>query len=283
MELKPPIVSDFDSGLFIVTLNRGEEGNPLNPELLTSLEETLSRGFGDPETRVVLLRSNTDTFSVGMDLSALAGGGARSGELGSGEENMLKEAILSYSRILNAIYSGRKPVICSVSGDVRAGGVGLVCACDIVCATHEATFSLSEVLFGLVPANVLPYLLGLRVPPGKARYLALTTRQITADEAFALGIVDELADRGDMETTLKNRVRQLMRSSPEAMSRVKRLTADMAWKDMEYSRRVAVEALAEIAADPAVLDAVRAFRDGATPPWFSRFKPSHNLFLEETQ
>jgi enoyl-CoA hydratase/carnithine racemase len=279
VELKPPIAVDFDSGLLIVTLNRGDEGNPLNPELLSSLEETLSRGFADPETRVVLLRSNTDTFCVGMDLSALMNSKAQ----GSERKNTLKEAVQGYSRVLNSIYEGPKPVICLVTGDVRAGGVGLVCACDVVCATPEAAFNLSEVLFGLVPANVLPYLLGLRVTPAKARYLALTTRQITGVEALALGIVDELAERGKIETTLKKRVRQLMRSSPAALASVKRLTGDMAWKDLEYSRDLAVETLAEIASDPAVLEAVGAFRDGMTPPWFSRFKPSQPLFLEESE
>ncbi len=278
MELKPPIGTDTDSGLLIITLNRGDEGNPLNPELLSSLEENLSRGIADPDIRVILLRSNRDTFSVGMDLSALVEGSA-----GGGDEKKLKEAIQSYSSVLNSIYDAPKPVICSVSGDVRAGGVGLVCACDVVCATPEAAFNLSEVLFGLVPANVLPYLLGLRVTPGKARYLALTTRQITGTEAHALGIVDELAERGKMETTLKNRVRQLMRSSPSAIARVKQLTADMTWKDLEYSRHLAVETLAEIAADPVVLEAVQAYREGMTPSWFSRFKPSQTLFLEKTK
>ena len=279
MELTPPVVTDTDSGLLMITLNRGDKGNPLNPEMLSSLEEALTRGFSDSAVKVILLRSSSDTFSVGMDLTALWEGSAT----GIDVEERLRDAVSSYSRVLNIIYDGPKPVICSISGDVRAGGVGLVCACDVVCAAPEATFSLSEVLFGLVPANVLPYLLGLRVTPGKARYLALTTRMLRGDEAHTIGIVDELIEREKMETSLKKRVRQLMRSSPDALTRVKRLTADMAWKDLNYSRKAAVEALTEVAGDPAVLEAVKAFREGMTPSWFSRFKPSKTLFLEENK
>ena len=185
--------------------------------------------------------------------------------------------------MLDTIYGCSKPVICCVSGEVRGGGVGLACACDIVCATRGALFNLSEVLFGLAPANVFPYLLGYRVTPQKARYLALSTRELAAEEALCFGIVDELSDREKMETTLKNRIRQLMRCSPAALARVKALTADMRWKDLEQSRRIAVTTLTEIASDPATIEAIRAFRDGMTPSWFSTYKPSQKLFLEEIQ
>lgn len=278
MELTPPVTATGDSGLLIITFNRGKSGNPLNPEMLSSLEESLTRGFSDPDTKVILIRSNSDKFSIGMDLAALLEGGSD-----KDRKKNVSDAVESYSRVLNAIYTGSKPVVCLVSGDVRAGGVGLVCACDVVCATPGASFCLSEVLFGLVPANVLPYLLGLRVSPGKARYLALTSREITGKEAHLLGIVDELAERDAVEKLLKDRIRQLMRSSPEAIARVKRLTADMTWKDLSGNRAAAVEALAGIAADPAVLDAIKAFSEGMTPSWFARFRPDQKLFLEENE
>jgi len=278
VELTSPVTASVDSGLFIITLNRGESGNPLNPDMLSSLADSLTRGFTDSETKVILIRSNRDTFSIGMDLSALLEGSGN-----TGAEKRVREAVESYSRVLSAIYTGEKPVVCLVSGDVRAGGVGLVCACDVVCATPGATFSLSEVLFGLVPANVLPYLLGLRVSPAKARYLAMTCSEVTGKEAHIMGIVDELAERETMEKLLKNRVRQLMRSSPEAIARVKRLTAEMTWKDLPASREAAVKALTALAGDPAVLDAVQAFKEGMTPSWFARFRPAQKLFLEENE
>ncbi|MBN1685730.1 MAG: enoyl-CoA hydratase/isomerase family protein [Spirochaetales bacterium] len=273
MELNTPVESTEDSGLLIVTLNRGKEGNPLTPHSLSALEAAFRKACADPAIRVILLRSNADTFCTGMDLPLLADNG--------GDMTALEEAVTSYSSVLNAIYACDKPVICCVSGEVRAGGVGLVCCCDIVCATGDSVFSLSEVIFGLVPANVFPYLLGYRVTPQKARYLALTTRQLTAAEALSLGIVDELADRGKMEQTLKARIRQLMRCSPDALSRVKRVTAGMTWKDLQDARAIAVKTLTDIAADPAVLEAIRAFREGMTPSWFSTHKPSQKLFLEE--
>ena len=73
-----------------------------------------------------------------------------------------------------------------------------------------------------------------------------------------------------------------MRSSPEGLARVKRLTAEMSRDDLDGSRELAVKALTEIAADQSVLEALRNFADGMTPPWFSTYKPSQKLFLEDT-
>lgn len=267
--------TQLDSGLLILTMNRGNEGNPLNLDLLRELRRAFETGVRDPEVRAVLLRSNSDRFCSGMDLTALLSGtGDRSGEI-------LRESIKAYSAVLAGIHACPKPVVCSLSGEVRAGGVGLVCACDIVVATSETTFALTEVLFGLVPANVLPYLLGLRVSPQKARYLALSANTVGADEALRIGLVDEVEQRDGMNRRLRTIIRQLMRSSPEALAHVKRLTRDMLWQDLDTSRESAIDTLDELASDPRVLDGIRAFQDGRTPRWFSRFKPQTDLFYTE--
>lgn len=275
MGIISPVEGVADSGVFIVTLNRGDEGNPLNPDSLVKLQECLDYGISSNDIRVLLLRSNARTFCTGMDLDALSGQ--------SGGTAELRKAVEGYSGLLNAIYTAPKPVIGMVSGEVRAGGVGLACACDILCATPDSSFGLGEALFGLVPANVLPYLLGYRVTPQKARYLALTTRPISGEEAHRLGVVDELSGPEGMERLLKDRIRRLLRCSPEALGRIKSLTSQMPGIDRQSSIDAAVETLVEVASDPKVLTAIREFREGTTPPWFSRYKPSHKLFQEENR
>ena len=260
-----------DSGLLILTLNRGDEGNPLNLAVLKHLRQAIEDGTNAPEIRAILLRSNSDTFCIGMDLAALLSDKSdRGGDL--------RESIEAYSAVLTGIYASPKPVVCMLSGEVRAGGVGLACACDIVVATAETTLALTEVLFGLVPANVLPYLLGLRVSPQKARYLVLTAKTVEADEALRIGLIDEIEGRETMNRRLRTLVRQLMRSSPEALSEAKRLTRDMLWQDLDTSKESAIRALEHLANDPKVLEGIRAFREGQTPDWFSRFKPEADLF-----
>ncbi len=273
MELTPPLEEYVDSGLFTITLLRGDTGNLLNPAALSALRDSLQQALSDSSIRAIFIRSSTDTFCMGMDLPALA--------RADGETAALQEAISVYSGILSTIYQCEKPVIALVTGEAHAGGMGLACACDIVCATPDASFCLSEVLFGLVPANVMPYLLGYRLSPQKARYLSLSTRKLSGEEAYRLGIVDELAHRKDMERLLKNRIRQLLRSSPKALAATKDLTAKMAGKDYEFKTKTAAEALLEIASDPGVLEAIRAFQEGMTPVWFTTYKPSQKLFPGE--
>lgn len=273
MDLTPPLEEYTDSGLFVITLSRGDTGNLLNPALLAALDDSLQRAILDDAIRTVLIRSNSDTFCKGMDLPALSNADA--------DKNALHDAVNAYSGILSTIYLCEKPIIALVTGEAHAGGMGLACACDIVCATPDASFRLSEVLFGLVPANVLPYILGYRLTPQKARYLALSTRELSGEEAYRLGIVDELAERTDMERLLKNRTRQLLRSSPKALAVTKDLTAAMTGKDYGFTIKTAAAALLTIASEPEVLEAVRAFQDGMTPSWFTTYKPAQKLFLEK--
>lgn len=275
MELNPPLERISDSGLLIITLNRGEQGNLLNPSVLSSLSQALQDGFLDSSIRVILLRSNTAAFCNGMDLGALSDRGR--------DTTQLTEAVKSYSRLLNSIYTSGKPVIALITGETRAGGVGLACACDIVCATPGASFGLSEAFIGLIPANVLPYLTGYRLTPQKARYLSLTAKTLSGEEAHRLGVVDEIAEPKDMEKLLKTRVRQLLRCAPEALAHIKRLTGQMAGNDHEHSMKIAVETLIDVASHQGILDAIAGFEEGMSPPWFSKFKPSHRLFQGDNQ
>ena len=141
--------------------------------------------------RAILLRSNGPAFCLGMDLARL--GRARAARRPGAEA---EKAVDRYAGVLKAIFSATLPVVCLVEGEVKAGGVGLVCACDIVVAGERATFELGEVIFGLIPANVLPYMLSLRMAPQKARYLVMSSRRISASEALRLNLVDEVVPAG---------------------------------------------------------------------------------------
>ena len=262
-----------DCGLLILTLSRGALGNPLNKELLTIFENALSECEDNDDIRAVLVRSNTDRFCIGMDFNALMGANTL------GDRDALRNSITAYSRVLSRIYSLPKPVVCVISGEVRAGGVGIVCACDIVIATPDSELSLSEVLFGLVPANVLPYLLGLRVSPAKARYLVITSKVLTGREGYEAGLVDELAERDGIERAIRTHVRQIMRSSPKAIETAKRLSEELIWQDLDYRKRRAIETLDGLARNEQVLNAIQAYQEGMVPDWFARYKPSVNLYL----
>ena len=264
------------NGVSVITLANSKNGNPLNPGLLNGLHDALEQSFHHDKTRVIILRSNGKRFCIGMDFIALS-----EGMEVSTAGTVLRASIETYSGILAQMYEGNKPVICLVNGEVRAGGIGLVCASDMVFATQSTEFTLSEVLFGLIPANVLPYLLGLRVSPQRARYLILSSKTISAQDALTYGIVDEIHDAEQMEKATRTVVRQLLRSSPDALSRVKQFTGELLWNPVSELRDRAIDELIGAVESGDALTAIQAFQNGETPEWFSRYKPEEPLFLEE--
>ena len=169
-------------------------------------------------------------------------------------------------------------MVCLVDGEVKAGGVGLAVACDIIVATERATFELGEVIFGLIPANVLP-LLTLRVSPQKARSLVLSSRRISAREALHLDLVDDVVPPVDAEGKVREIFKRLLCSSPHALAAAKEFTAELIGATPAEASALARQRLVELMHDPRTLDGVRAFQEGHTPSWFSRFRPSRPLAL----
>jgi methylglutaconyl-CoA hydratase len=161
-----------DSGAAVITLCDSAGGNTLSPALLQELQHAVEAAFADAAVRVVVLRSDGEDFCLGMDLGSFAAAG--------GDEGAARSGSALYGRLLWTLFSGPKPVVTVVRGRAKAGGVGLVAASDVVVAVPEARFQLSEVYVGMIPATVLPYLLGNRMPLQKARYLVLTAQELEA-------------------------------------------------------------------------------------------------------
>ncbi|HUI69067.1 MAG TPA: enoyl-CoA hydratase/isomerase family protein, partial [Spirochaetia bacterium] len=192
-----------DSHVAVITLNDGEHGNLLSPESLGELSAAIKRSQMERDVRAVLLRSSGPSFCLGMNLSRIAD----STKADAYEE--ARRAVSLYGELLHGIFSSPLPFVCLLQGDVKAGGVGLVCACDIVVATEDVSFEMAEVLFGLIPANVLPYLLALRVPAQKVRYLVMSSKKLDAKEALRLNLVDELVSIEDAEKKVRDVMKRL--------------------------------------------------------------------------
>ena len=271
----PRIEQYVDSQVAVVTLNDGEHGNLLGPEMLEELSDAFERSWKDPEVRAILLRSNGPDFCRGMDLARLDGSAVPGGS------DQAQQSVARYAGLLDSIFTTGIPVVCLVQGEVKAGGVGLACVCDIVLATEGSGFELGEVLFGLIPANVLPYLLAVRVPPQKARYLVVSSQRITAAEALRLNLVDEIVTSSGAEKRVREILKRLLRSSPQALSDAKSFTFELIGKSPAEAAALGRRKLVDMLGDPATLAGVKAFQDGDVPPWFSRFAPQRPLVVEE--
>ncbi|MCK5241216.1 enoyl-CoA hydratase/isomerase family protein [bacterium] len=260
-----------DSQVAVITLSHIQSGNVLNMESLSALQQALQAAVSDEQIRVIVLRSQGNPFCLGMDLQAL--------QTLEQDESTAKKTVDLYVEVLTSIYTAPQPVIAVVQGAVKAGGVGLAGACDVIVATEQSTFEMTEVILGLIPANVMPFIYSLRLPPQKLRYLVLTAKQLNAEEAKQLNLVDEVVPAESMERMIKGMIKKFFRASPQALAETKRFTNVLFGEKMETGSRLAKEKLLNMIQNPEVMKAIRAFNEGEVPSWFGKFKPEKPVVL----
>lgn len=260
-----------ESGLAVITLSDSENGNKLNDGSLNELHKFVNNAIADKDVRVILIRSNGENYCLGMDLVFLQQKGK--------DKQLAENTINLYGDLLLNIFNSPKPVISLINGNVKAGGIGLVAACDIIIASEKSSFELSEVLFGLIPANVLPFIFSMRLTPQKARYIILTAKKLKADEAKSIGMVDEVFSEDKLEKGTKGILKTLFRSSPKAIARTKEFTSSILSKSFKEACDMARKELIELISDNDVIDAVKAFNEGDMPPWFDKARLKKPLVL----
>ena len=181
----------------------------LTAELVARLLSELQNARS--EARVITLESNSEVFCTGLDLTLL-----------SEQDEALSATVTGFAAVLREIEAAPRPVIALVDGAALGGGLGLACAADIVIATTRATFGLPETLFGLVPALVFPAI-ARRIGVARARWLALSAATISANDAWRIGLVDELTD--ELETTLGRYLARCERLDANALAEVKSIAS----------------------------------------------------------
>lgn len=246
------------SGARWLWLDRPAQRNSLSPELLSALREALSRADSDPAVRVICLTGAGDrAFCSGADLGSVASGG---GLLAAHEGRR------AYAALLLELSRLGKPVVACVNGAALAGGLGLLCACDLAIAVDDARFGLPEIDLGLFPYMALAPLtrtIGRRA----ALELSLTGRKVDAKEALALGLVNQVVPRAELVPRTEALLAQLASKSPAVLRLGRR--AFYATQDLPYeaqlealSAQLSINALADDA-----LEGVSAFLEKRTPSW----------------
>lgn len=224
----------------------------LRPEINATLVDALwdaVRRCEAAQGTVLVLEGGADTFCAGGDLQATS------------DEVPYDPAPL-YD-LWQRLAEGPFVSVAAVRGRVTAGGVGLAAGCDIVLADRTASFSLSELLFGLHPACVMPFLTR-RIGAQRAHYLTLTTTPIAAAEALACGLADALDD--DLDALLRTHLIRLRRLNRDAVARYKSHRG--AQDDiLTRQRAAALAANRALFADPSVRANIRRYVTEAKFPW----------------
>jgi enoyl-CoA hydratase len=250
-----------DGSVLTLTLSREPQRNSLSPTLLTGLVAALRRADGDSSVRVVVLTGAGErAFCAGGDLGA---GLMDDGFLGAHEGRR------RYGDLLSLLATFEKPTIARVNGLALAGGLGLVCACDLAIAADDAQFGTPEVNVGLFPYMVTA-LLHRAIAPKHAMELVLTGRRIDAAEAARIGLVNRAVPRSELDASVAQLAKELASKSPAILRLGKRALAKTADAPLGtalelLAAQLSINSLAEDAAE-----GVAAFLEKRPPDWKGR-------------
>lgn len=200
---------DVADGVATITLDSEHNRNALSRQLVTELREHLASAEGDPDAKVVVIRSAHRVFCSGADLSEASSGSMEEGT----------RAIVDLQR---RIVTSVKPVVVVLGGPVRAGGLGIVGAADIVLAGESVTFALTEVRIAVAAATISLSLLE-RLAPRFAADVFLTGRTFTADEAAGAGLVTRAVPDDELEDALASVLADLTKGHPQGFRESKEL------------------------------------------------------------
>ncbi|ADP18453.1 enoyl-CoA hydratase/isomerase family protein 30 [Achromobacter xylosoxidans A8] len=209
-------------GLLFVTLNRPETRNALGAEVVAEMDRAIAGAPGEPPPRAVILRGSGGFFSAGGNVGNFS---AHLGEPAP-QPDPVAARNREFGRFMERLAALPMPVIAAVEGAAMGGGMGLACAADIVLATRDARFALSETRLGLIPAQIAPFVvarLGLRV----ARRLGISGERIHGEAALRLGMADELADdSASLDILLARWLSDICACAPRANALIKPLLAE---------------------------------------------------------
>ncbi len=192
-----------------ITLDSDHNRNALSRQLVTELSVHLATAGDDPAVRAVLIRSAGRVFCSGADLSEAAGGGMVEGA----------KALIALQRQIATL---AKPVVVELGGPVRAGGLGIVGAADLVIAAESVTFALTEVRLALAPAVISVSLLP-RFTDRAAADLFLTGRTFGATDAVGYGLITRAVPDADLAEAVAGSVANLVKGYPQGLRETKRL------------------------------------------------------------
>lgn len=215
------VLSQIDAdGNATVTLNRPEVHNAFDPEMVDALTATLKELETKDQVRAVVITGAGRNFCAGADIEHMR----RTAKF-SRAQNL--ENARATSLMLQTLYSLAKPTIACVRGAARGGGVGLVSACDIAIGERGATFRLSEVKLGIIPAMISPFVIGAIGRRQSHRYM-LSGEEFDAAEAYRIGLLHDICEEPDLGTLVGRMLASLYSSGPNAVAAIKKLIPEVA-------------------------------------------------------
>jgi methylglutaconyl-CoA hydratase len=252
-----------------VLLNRPDAHNAFDSEMVDALTTAFRKLGADPKVRAVVLTGAGKSFCAGADIAHMKKSAKFS------RERNLADAHAA-ATMLHALYSMDKPTIACIRGAVRGGGLGLVAACDIAIAERLATFRLSEVRLGIIPAVISPYVLAA-VGERMARRYMLSGEEFDVGEAFRIGLIHDVCEEPELNGTIGGLLARLYACGPGAMAAAKRLIREVKGARIDAGLALTTaHRLADIRASPEAQEGLSAFLEKRKATWVEPRKSGKN-------
>lgn len=244
-----------DGAVARLTLDSPHNRNALSTALVQQLHDGLDRAAADPAVRCVVLGHQGGTFCAGADLAEAAG--RDPGELAL-------DRARETTRLFRAIVECPMPVIGAVDGHVRAGGLGLIGACDIVVAGQMSTFALTEARIGVAPSIISLTLLPRMTARAASRYF-VTGEKFGPAEAEAMGLITRSAD--DVDATVAELTANIAKGSPQGLAASKALTTAAILANFDRDAEALTTQSAELFVSDEAREGILAFLEKRPPNW----------------
>ncbi len=248
----------YEGPVAFITLNRPDKRNAISYELIDDLLQALAEVEASPAS-ILILTGAGKAFCSGMDLDNLRALTSR-----SHEENLADSQTMA--KMFRTLYEFPKVTIAAVNGPAIAGGCGLATLCDFTLASTEAKFGYTEVRIGFIPAIVSAFLLR-QLGEKLARDLLLTGRIIGADEAYRLGLANEMVAPERLLQRARELAADLLQNSPASLLATKRLLKDYSAAELDRQVAEAVQENARIRTTDDFREGVSSFLEKRKPNW----------------
>jgi len=249
-----------ERGIASVILDRPEQHNAFDDGMIAELIELLGKLERDERVRVLVLRAMGKSFSAGADLNWMR-------RMADYDLAQNTDDAMQLAELMRGLNCFPKPTIALVEGAAYGGGVGLVACCDIAIASPTASFCLSEVKLGLIPAVISPYVIEA-IGTRAARRFMLSAERFDAEYACRLGLVHEVVAARELDARLDSVIESLLAAGPAAQTATKDLIRAVSNKpiDDELMRNCA-QRIAQIRSSIEGREGLSAFLEKRKPNW----------------
>lgn len=248
----------LEDGVAQMLLDRADKHNAFDEVMIGEMIKVIEHFDSNEQCQVLVLRANGKNFSAGADLNWMRKQAKMDFEQNLSDANEL-------AKLMSVLDKFSKPTIALVQGAAFGGALGLICCSDIAIANQRASFCLSEVKLGLIPAVISPYVARAMGQRAARRYM-LTAERFDVQKALELQIVHEVSE--DLDAAAKPIIDGLLGNSPQGMAWVKSLLSSLEGgvidqKTLDYTS----ERIARIRVSDEGQEGLNAFFEKRTPQW----------------